>query len=124
MAMENTSNRTDRFRPEVALGASEECLSLPQQEENKDASAEQKQNPALVARHVAIEACICLQKDHVSTKQRTFADESMTKYEGARTIIVDHYKTIVLVKSKLERIWIFRKYSLLRKDSLFLFATS
>lgn len=56
MAMENTRSKTDRFRPEVALGASEEGLSLPQQDENKEATAEQKQKPALVTRQVAIEA--------------------------------------------------------------------
>lgn len=56
--MENTRSKTERFRPEVALGASEEGLSLPQHEENNDATAEQKQKPALVARQVAIEAYI------------------------------------------------------------------
>lgn len=62
--MENTSSKTDRLRPEVALGATEEGLSLPQHAENKDATAEQKQKPALVARQVAIEACK-LEKDKV-----------------------------------------------------------
>jgi hypothetical protein len=44
------------LRPEVALGASDEDLSVPQHELNKDATAEQKQKPALVAIHVTTEA--------------------------------------------------------------------
>jgi hypothetical protein len=46
------------LRPEVALGASDEDLSVPQHELNKDATAEQKQKPALVAIHVTTEAIV------------------------------------------------------------------
>ena len=54
--MEKMRSKTDRLRPEVALGATEEALSLPQHDEKRLATAEQKQKPALVAKHVAIEA--------------------------------------------------------------------
>jgi hypothetical protein len=54
--MENTKSSTERLRPEVALGASDEDLSVPQHELNNDATAEQKQKPALVAMQVTREA--------------------------------------------------------------------
>jgi hypothetical protein len=56
MAM--TSNKTDRLRPEEAPGATEEGLSLPQQELKREAAAVQKHHVAPVMTQVIIEAMI------------------------------------------------------------------
>jgi hypothetical protein len=42
IAIANISNRTDRFRPEAAPGATVDGLSLPQQDESKEPAAVQK----------------------------------------------------------------------------------
>ena len=52
MAIAKTRSKTERLRPDVALGATVEGLSLPQHEDKSDATAEQKHQVPAVAMQV------------------------------------------------------------------------
>jgi hypothetical protein len=52
MAMAKMRSKTERLRPDLALGATDAGLSLPQHEDKSDAVAEQKHQVAAVAMHV------------------------------------------------------------------------
>ena len=55
--MARTKRRTDLFLPEEAPGATDDGLSLPQQELKREAAAVQKHHVAPVMTQVTKEAC-------------------------------------------------------------------